>query len=90
MSYQPEKFNPRNVVRAITLCSPYAVVYCAKNSDGWLVQYPDKAEPELMEKKSFDRKFCLESDCPPRVKELFSGVQTFSQWRRALTADGGR
>lgn len=76
------KINPRNVVRAITLCRPYGVVYCAKTPDGWLVQCPDKSEPELMEKKAFDRRFCLESDCPPRVKELFSGVQTFSQWRK--------
>ena len=76
------KFNPRNVVRAITLCRPYVVAYCVKDRDGWLVQYPNKAEPELMEKKAFERKFCLESDCPPRVKELFSGVQTFSQWRQ--------
>ena len=76
------RFNPRNVVRAITLCRPYVVAYCVKDRDGWLVQYPNKAEPELMEKKAFERKFCLEHACPPKVKELFDGVPSFNQWRQ--------
>ncbi len=84
------KFNPRNVVRAITLCRPYAVVYCVYVGGEWLVQPADVTKQELHSKSAFQARYCVESDCPPKIKALFEGVPSFNQWRRELTAGGGR
>ncbi|MBB5143932.1 hypothetical protein [Desulfovibrio intestinalis] len=84
------KFNPRYVVRAITQRRPYIVVYCIYVLGEWYVQPSDRTEQSQLSKAEFQARYCLESDCPPKIKALFEGVPSFSQWRRGLTSRGGK
>ena len=84
------KFNPRNVVRAITLRRPYAAAYCIYVLGEWHVQPVDGTSQSQLSKSEFQARYCLESDCPPKIKALFEGIPTFMQWRMASRAGGGR
>ena len=82
--------NPRNAVRAITLRRPYAIVYCALDRGEWIVQPREGTGLFRLSKAEFQMRYCLESDCPPKIKALFEGIPTFMQWRMASRAGGGR
>lgn len=82
--------NPRNAVRAITLRRPYAIVYCALDRGEWIVQPREGAGSFRLSKTEFRMRYCLESDCPPKIKALFEGIPTFMQWRTRNAAVRGK
>ena len=82
------RLNPHNVVRAIAKRNQQnTVVYCERQRDGaWAVQHPERIDLEILDQKMFERRYCLESECPPQIKKLFEEIPSYVQWQ--MTGSG--
>lgn len=73
---------PRNGVRAVEISVPNTVIYCWFEHGKWIVWKPGMSAAEVLKKKEFMARYCLEHDCPAQARTHFEGKSSFNEWWR--------
>ena len=73
---------PVRAQRAITVTMPYQRAYAAPlPRHRWQIILPGTGEVLELDEVSFAETWVLESECPPAVRKLFDGFESYARWR---------
>lgn len=73
---------PMRAQRAITVTMPYQRAYAAPlPRHRWQIILPGTGEVLELDEVIFAETWVLESECPPAVRKLFDGFESYARWR---------
>ena len=73
---------PASAQRIITVTMPYQRVYAAPlPRHKWQLILPATGEVQVLTEDEFSETWVLESECPPAVRRLFDGFESYARWR---------
>ena len=77
---------PMRAQRAITVTMPYQRAYAAPlPRHRWQIILqiilPGTGEVLVLTEDEFSETWVLESECPPAVRKLFDGFESYARWR---------
>lgn len=73
---------PNSAQRAITVTRPYQLAYASPlPRRRWQVILPGTGEVLVLTEDEFSETWVLESECPPAVRKLFDGFESYASWR---------
>ena len=73
---------PNSAQRAITVTMPYQLAYISPlPRRRWQVILPGTGEVLVLTEDEFSETWVLESECPPAVRKLFDGFESYARWR---------
>lgn len=68
--------------RVITVTMPYQRAYAAPlPRHKWQLILPVTGEVQVLTEDEFSETWVLESECPPAVRRLFDGFESYASWR---------
>lgn len=73
---------PNSAQRAITVTMPYQLAYASPlPRRRWQIILPGTGEVLVLTEDEFSETWVLESECPPAVRKLFDGFESYARWR---------
>ena len=73
---------PNSAQRAITVTMPYQLAYASPlPRHRWQIILPGTGEVLVLTEDEFSETWVLESECPPAVRRLFDGFESYARWR---------
>lgn len=72
---------PNSAQRAITVTMPYQLAYASPlPRHRWQIILPGTGEVLVLTEDEFSETWVLESECPPAVRKLFDGFESYASW----------
>ena len=73
---------PASAQRVITVTMPYQRAYAAPlPRHKWQLILPVTGEVRVLTEDEFSETWVLELECPPAVRKLFDGFESYASWR---------